>query len=296
VAVRLAQEIGDVNWLGYGTIGQAYDALRYGDPGDAAQRFEEASALFVTAADPWGEMNAAYGLALAAHATNSWQRLLAACRRIVDLSQRIASPWGTIRGITCLAPLIAAAEAVTAARVLGAATAHGESMGFLHNLEGVRLHDDARALARQQLGDARFTAVWHEGRSMALSEAAAEALQAAALLDRRYSTRDATSSEPALETAPAFPVQPDNLQGDPGAASVAMPGLGSDKFELSSPLTRREREVLALLCQRLTDREIAERLCISPRTASRHVANIFDKLEVSSRRAAAAHAAAHGLV
>lgn len=65
-----------------------------------------------------------------------------------------------------------------------------------------------------------------------------------------------------------------------------------DAFEL----TRREREVLALLCQRLTDPEIAAALFISPRTASGHVANVLAKLGVPSRRDAAALAARSGLV
>ena len=61
-------------------------------------------------------------------------------------------------------------------------------------------------------------------------------------------------------------------------------------------LTRREREVLGLLCQHLTDAEIAERLYLSPRTASNHVASILSKLGVSSRREAIAYATRHGLV
>jgi DNA-binding CsgD family transcriptional regulator len=61
-------------------------------------------------------------------------------------------------------------------------------------------------------------------------------------------------------------------------------------------LTRREREVLTLLCQRRTDMEIAETLFISRRTASRHVANLFLKLGVNSRRDAAALAVAQGLL
>ena len=51
-------------------------------------------------------------------------------------------------------------------------------------------------------------------------------------------------------------------------------------------LTAREREVLRLLIAGRTDREIAEALFISPRTAHGHVANIFAKLDVSTRTAA----------
>jgi DNA-binding CsgD family transcriptional regulator len=61
-------------------------------------------------------------------------------------------------------------------------------------------------------------------------------------------------------------------------------------------LTRRELEVLALLCQHLTDPEIAERLFLSPRTASNHVANILGKLGAANRREAIALATRHGLV
>ncbi len=63
-----------------------------------------------------------------------------------------------------------------------------------------------------------------------------------------------------------------------------------------SQLTRREQEVLFLLATGHTDRKIAEALIISPRTVNRHVSNIFGKLEVPSRAAAAALAVRSGLI
>jgi predicted ATPase/DNA-binding CsgD family transcriptional regulator len=60
-------------------------------------------------------------------------------------------------------------------------------------------------------------------------------------------------------------------------------------------LTRREQEILALLCQRWTDTEIAEHFYISPRTVNRHVSNILAKLGASNRREAASIAVRGGL-
>jgi DNA-binding NarL/FixJ family response regulator len=62
-----------------------------------------------------------------------------------------------------------------------------------------------------------------------------------------------------------------------------------------SRLTPRQLEVLPLLAERLTDREIAERLFVSPRTASKHVAAILAEFGVADRRAAAAEAKRRGL-
>jgi len=53
-------------------------------------------------------------------------------------------------------------------------------------------------------------------------------------------------------------------------------------------LTPREREVLALVAEGRTNREIAEALFISDKTASVHVSNILAKLGVANRGQAAA--------
>ena len=61
-------------------------------------------------------------------------------------------------------------------------------------------------------------------------------------------------------------------------------------------LTRRELEVLSLLAEHLSDREIADRLFLSPRTIERHVSNILLKMEAPNRRLAAAQAVRERLV
>jgi DNA-binding CsgD family transcriptional regulator/tetratricopeptide (TPR) repeat protein len=61
-------------------------------------------------------------------------------------------------------------------------------------------------------------------------------------------------------------------------------------------LTAREREVLQLVAEGHTDREVADVLVLSPRTVNRHLSNIFVKLDVAGRAAAVAYAIRQGLV
>jgi non-specific serine/threonine protein kinase len=60
---------------------------------------------------------------------------------------------------------------------------------------------------------------------------------------------------------------------------------------LRDDLTQREHEVLELLAQGLTNREIAQRLVISPKTTEHHVSQILSKLGLRSRVEAAAFVA-----
>lgn len=63
-------------------------------------------------------------------------------------------------------------------------------------------------------------------------------------------------------------------------------GYGTTKkekvFLLNEPLTDREKEVLSLLCEGLSPKEIAEKLFVSNRTIDTHKTNIMQKFEVNS--------------
>ena len=61
-------------------------------------------------------------------------------------------------------------------------------------------------------------------------------------------------------------------------------------------LTTRELDVLRLLVRGLSNKEIAERLVISPRTADNHIAHIYTKIGVSNRARASLFAMKHGLM
>lgn len=69
-----------------------------------------------------------------------------------------------------------------------------------------------------------------------------------------------------------------------------MPLADRPSSPLVEPLTDREMDVLALLAQRLTNKEIAAQLFISPGTVRQHTYQIYQKLDVHNRREAVAKA------
>ena len=64
---------------------------------------------------------------------------------------------------------------------------------------------------------------------------------------------------------------------------------------LPGGLSERELEVLRLVAEGRSNPDIARALVLSHKTVARHLSNIFVKLDVSSRTAAAAYAHEHGL-
>jgi non-specific serine/threonine protein kinase len=156
-------------------------------------------------------------------------------------------------------------ETASAARLAGAAAALFEGIGAEVD-EAVRGttrwlgldYDKLVAGLRDALGEEQFAAEWSAGHGRTPEEAVAVILEEPADL-------------PAAGLAPA---------ADPAEA------LG---------LTPREADVLRLLAEGCSNREIGERLFISPRTVNFHVTNLLAKLELDSRTAAAAFAVRHGL-
>jgi DNA-binding NarL/FixJ family response regulator len=84
---------------------------------------------------------------------------------------------------------------------------------------------------------------------------------------------------------------PDVERLERGAGSAGGTTDGTDR----GGLTARECEVLALITTGASNRQVADALVISEKTVGRHLANIFGKIGVSTRTAAAGWARDHGL-
>jgi DNA-binding NarL/FixJ family response regulator len=87
---------------------------------------------------------------------------------------------------------------------------------------------------------------------------------------------------------------------DPAVARAVTERLVSlasqPRGDLPQPLSEREREVLALVARGHTNKEIADKLVISEKTARNHLSNILAKLGLSRRSEAAAYAVRKKLI
>lgn len=90
-------------------------------------------------------------------------------------------------------------------------------------------------------------------------------------------------------------IEPSILKRLLGEVSVES-GSRASSEDLPEPLTRMEREVLALLTRGFTNREIAQRLHWSLGTVKKYVQSILEKLQVSDRTQAAVEAVRRGLI
>lgn len=144
----------------------------------------------------------------------------------------------------------------------------------------------------------RAAALWREAEAT-YNEARSRRLRAASLLQtgdrsRRAEAAGELASARATCTALGAPLELAAIDALTTRYGLA-PKSAQPATSGTDVLTRREREVIALIARGVSNRGIAETLVISERTAENHVANILGKLGCTSRAQAAAYAVEHGL-
>lgn len=236
-------------------------ALTTGDHTRALVALRRAVKHYRDADDPFRELAARSDEGLALLLAGDQASARHVFSEVLETDMVINEDLGSVpQALFGIAALIAGVTPSLAARLVGAANAHSAHLGRLLPPQMAAAYESLMATGRTRLGEEAWQAAWTAGQTQGIKEAA---IEGRAALERL-----------AGELKPAPP------------AGGAAASLG---------LTRRELEVLLLISDGLSDREIADRLFIARRTASKHVEAILAKLCVSSRGAAAAEARRLGL-
>jgi predicted ATPase/DNA-binding CsgD family transcriptional regulator/Tfp pilus assembly protein PilF len=313
-ALELARAVGDRFVEAWALQCLANVALQEGDPGGAVERLEESVRVGRAAGDGWSVAMALNGLGDAARSRGDGPAARAAYEEALPLFQRIGAPaaypgilhnLGYValsageparavelflesaelyrsggadrRGVAeCLMGLADAAvrsgQAELAAGLFGAAEAALEALGSTFTPANRGDYERGLASLRAALDADRLAAAWSDGRSWSLDEALA--------LGRGR-----------LEPGPS-----PGVDGTAARSGGSRPAGRASAGWPASQLTAREREVARLVAGGLTNRQIAETLVITEKTAANHVQRVMDKLEIHSRTRLAVRAVELGLL
>ncbi|WP_306321722.1 MULTISPECIES: LuxR C-terminal-related transcriptional regulator [unclassified Streptomyces] len=297
-AETVAASLGDRGGVAWARAARAMNTYFLGELDGVTEEFDEALRVFDELGDRPGQLMAPFVAAPPHILTGNPQRGIALCDR--SLERDAATPdecwargwalWTKSIGLWFADDHVASAEC--AREGIRVKAALGDSMGIAHFLENLAwraaelggasrvavLHGAADRLWRLAASAPRFSMEVYD----TLHDAAAESSRRALgehEFQRRFREGEALTTQDAVRWAltdelPRGVTVPQQREDPDGPAGL-------------EALTAREREVAALVAEGLTNREIAERLVISKRTADAHVEHILSKLGFSSRSAVA---------
>jgi non-specific serine/threonine protein kinase len=270
--IALRRELNDPHGIAWAAVNLATTALARGDTARAFLQFEEALSLLTPLGDDYGVAYVLGSLGWTATEAENDEMAARFFAQALAKSRDLGDHWSMATLLEKVSGLLLRLEQTErATRLLAAAAAYREADGI--GIADIRHVGYAQALAaaRSALGEERFTTVTAEGRQLTLDHAVAEAL---AVLASPRATHEAG--------------KPGSLHDESVTPKSPAPHLAG--------LTSRELDVLRLVAEGLSNRQIAERLYLSPKTVSSHLVSVFAKLGVSSRAGAARVARDHGLV
>lgn len=236
----------------YGLKDRAAEALnRLGDLDRLAGEGKKARRRYEESLKLWQELHGSPGVASGLHKLGQVERVAGDLPRAFERfreSLAMQRDLGNQQGVAeCLAGIagvcLDAGEGARAVRLLGASAALLEAIGAPLAPADQAVVTSDVASARIRLGEAAWEAAWTEGQMQPLAQTVEEALRMPAEGLRTFSQ-------------------------------------GRDRAD---HLSRREREVAALVARGMSNRAIAEQLVIGERTVETHVSSILAKLGLTSR-------------
>jgi non-specific serine/threonine protein kinase len=237
--------------MGYSSYGLGHLAYREGANEQSLLNFEQSLAIRRSTGNQWGVGYSLYRLSLLALGRNEIARATELQYQSLAISWELRNKRGMAVStdvLACLAGIQGRAE--RAARLFGVAQALLEAANYVLPPTLSQLRARAEAAARSELGPRAFAAAVKHGRGMPLMQGISYALADFGISSARQTL----------------------------ARSAEAPG----------GLSPREIEIVRLVSQGCTDRQIAAELRISPRTVDGHLRRVFGKVGVTSRSALAA--------
>ncbi|HTK09155.1 MAG TPA: LuxR C-terminal-related transcriptional regulator [Ktedonobacteraceae bacterium] len=240
----------------------AFVSLARGEPLQAIELCEEACQLLRATGDYHYLLYALFTLIQALLFRNDGEPARQYCREALQIASKHGQTYGQAACFGLVAGIVGlGGQPALAARFFGAAQALQDRIKVPHPPAGRALLERMVLSIRTTLGKEQFLLHYTAGLQSPLEQMLREA-------------------EQVLEAAsPLVPQQE--------ASSVS---------PLMAALSKREREILALVAAGLTDVQIAQYVSLSPRTVSKHLQSIYSKLAINSRSAATRLALEHGLV
>jgi len=297
----LLREVGEKQWTAIVLSSLGLIALYQGNHQRARTLCEESLALFRDSGDTRGIASVLTNLGMMRLEEGDDAQAARLCEESLALRREMGDKGGSAHTLVILGRV-----ALSQYQYQQADTYYKESLVLCRDLgekEGIALALEGLAGIAAALGQARSAA-----RLLGTAETLRDTTDVAlSPIDRAFNERTLASVRARLEE---HLLQTERDQGRALTLEQALarhsplaPTMPSSPMftPIPSPpypneLTAREVEVLRLVALGLSDRAVAERLVISPRTVQGHVRSIFNKIHVTSRVAATRYAIEHQLV
>jgi predicted ATPase/DNA-binding CsgD family transcriptional regulator len=272
-ALELMQACNCDRWIPFALNRLGIELSEVGEEERGLALFQDAHDLWLEQGNEWGIVTALVNLALGARNRGEYHKAVESLVSCLPLAYRQGDTWGVAETCHALAGLSALlGDPVMAARFQGARDRVKLQIGLKLQRYIDPVLRDGPGL-EGVIGSEQFNQAIAEGHSASIDDLIG------------WGTT-------LLTTSSAGGHAPESVRPSRRSPAQVVPAA-----ELPDPpLSARELEVLRLMADGLSSREIGERLFISPRTATTHVGNIFAKLDVDSRASAVTKAFRLGLV
>jgi ATP/maltotriose-dependent transcriptional regulator MalT len=259
-ALQIARELGEPTAIAFALNGLGVVAQRQGNLEGAVALHEETLALRRTS-DHRAVPISLSNLGAAVFLKHGFERYAALYRESLELRWERGEQFGIAESIAGLLRIAAAQERYElAVRLFGAVEGLRRSLGASMISPDHRWCEQVIAGIAPTLDPSVYAEAYDAGQAMTVEDAVAEALAVA------------------------------------GPVAIGVTSAESEDAEANYQLSEREFEVLRLLADGRSDREIGDELFISHRTVMKHVRHILEKLDVPTRTAAVAFAIRHDLL